>query len=487
VLDAPDPSPQGAPARAVVGHATPASRPPGLTFDFVAVSSLMQDAITARKLPGAVVLIGHKGDVLYHRAFGSRRFEGKSGSSDSFPPSGPMTEDTVFDVASLTKCLATATSIMQLWEHGKVHIDDPVHKYLPGFNAGNDPLRAQVTIRMLLTHTSGEPGDLDLTDSWGLAGGQATQGIHRGLTTPLQSRPGEEFCYSDVNFILLGALIETVTGQLLDDYVRRNIFAPLGMSDTSYLPAAKAWGPHELHGAAVCAVPTPQESSPPVCPPGTWSVRLVPRIAPTAPDHEGNPVVNPNYGNLLRGTVHDPTARRMGGVAGHAGLFSTARDIGIFAQALLDRLADRPSQFPLQQTTITLMTTPGQPGHTPWQLQAANEAARTPTATAATGTNQPPATACPAIAGQNLRGFGWDIDTAYSVARGRIFPIGSFGHTGFTGTSLWVDPGSETYLVILSNAIHPRGESPITALRGEIATATAEALRLDGGTSLAEP
>jgi CubicO group peptidase (beta-lactamase class C family) len=170
------------------------------------------------------------------------------------------------------------------------------------------------------------------------------------------------------------------------------------------------------------------------------------RIAPTARDGD-TPGINPDYGHLLRGTVHDPTARRMGGVSGSAGVFSTVGDIGRFAQALLDRRAGRPSAFPLMRSTVELMTTPQQPGHT---------------------------------AGQDLRGLGWDIDTAHSRPRGTIFPIGSFGHTGFTGVTLWMDPGSDTYVVILANVIHQPGGPPIADLSGDVATETARTLGLYG-------
>jgi CubicO group peptidase (beta-lactamase class C family) len=205
----------------------------------------------------------------------------------------------------------------------------------------------------------------------------------------------------------------------------------------------------------------------------------LPRIAPTARDEEGRgePGSNPDIDYLLRGTVHDPTARRMGGVAGHAGVFSTARDIGVYAQALLDRLAGRPSKFPLAQATLQLMTTPQQPGHSAQQLQAANVAARE----AAVATPDPLlAPEYPAIQGQVLRGLGWDIDSGHSWPRGAIFPVGSFGHTGFTGTSVWVDPGSDTFVILLTNAIHVRGSRPLSDLQGELATVAAQSLGLYG-------
>jgi CubicO group peptidase (beta-lactamase class C family) len=159
-------------------------------------------------------------------------------------------------------------------------------------------------------------------------------------------------------------------------------------------------------------------------------------------------------------------------------VFSTAHDVRIYAQALLDRLAGRPSEFPLAQTTLELMTTPQQPGHAAQQLQAANDAARKAVAKRPNTTHPLLAPHYPAITGQNLRGFGWDIDTPLSMPRGMVFPIGSFGHTGFTGTSLWLDPGSDTYIVLLTNSIHTRGSPPISDLRGEVATAAAQALGL---------
>jgi len=444
--------------------------------DFATVSKLINNAIAADKLPGAVLVIGHDGDTAFHQAYGSRKLAGEPGLDGSPAPAEPMTEDTIFDLASLTKILATTTAVMQLYEQGKVQFDDPVQTYLPDFNTANDPQRALVTVRMLLTHTSGEPGDVDLRDAWGLERADKTEGIHRALTTPLESGPGEVFRYSDINFILLGELIERVTGEALDVYAHRNVFAPLGMEDTRYLPPAKACGPYTMRGATLAWAP-PEE--PVDCPAGTWDTSLLSRIAPT--EHDGDnradPSKNPDFDYLLRGTVDDTTAWRMGGVAGHAGVFSTAHDVSIFAQALLDRLAGRPSKFPLKQATVELMTTPQQPGHTAQQLEAANAATREAIAKTPNRIYPLLAPHYPAIRGQNLRGFGWDIDTDLSV-RGMIFPIGSFGHTGFTGTSIWIDPGSDTYVVLLANSIHTPGSPPMTILRGEVATATAQALHL---------
>jgi CubicO group peptidase (beta-lactamase class C family) len=474
------PQTSAAPARVPTAAATP-TLPPIVapTPDFAAVSTLMNDAIAAHRLPGAVVMIGHGGKVVFQQAYGSRKLAGEPGLDGSPAPAEPMTEDTIFDMASLTKPLATATAVMQLYEQGKVGFDDPVQQYLPDFNTANDPQRANVTVRMLLTHTSGETGDVDLKDPWGLDGADKKEGLRRALTTPLESGPGERFRYSDINFILLGALVENVTAEAEDDYVAQHVFAPLGMEETRYFPPAKVCGPHTIRGAAIGWAPASEAAA---CSAGTWSIDMLSRIAPTARDEEGraDPGRNPDLDYLLRGTVHDTTARRMGGVAGHAGLFSTAHDVSIYAQALLDRLAGRPSEFPLEQATLELMTTPQQPGHTPHQLQAANDATREAVATKPNTTDPLLAPQYPAITGQDLRGFGWDIDTRLSVSRGLVFPIGSFGHTGFTGTTLWIDPGSETYVVLLSNSIHVRGSQPIQELRGDVATATARALRLYG-------
>jgi SSS family transporter len=385
-------------------------------YDFGGVSVLLDQAIAGKKLPGAVVLINHDGRTVFEQAYGNRALE---------PAVEPMTEDTIFDMASLTKCLVTATAVMQLYEAHKLQVDDPVAKYLPEFAANG---KQAVTIRELLTHYSGLPEDLDLKDAWGLAAPDKAEGVRRAMNAPLETVPGTHFKYSDINFITLGVLVEKVSGERLEDYAQEHIFGPLKMTHTRYLPN------------------------------GVW----IPNIAPTAYDNEGTAATNPDYDKLLRGTVHDPTTRRMGGVAGHAGVFSTAGDVALFAQALLDRLAGRPSDFPLKESTLQLMTEPEQPS-------TAVSGATIFTADGKTTT------------GVATRGFGWDINSAFSRPRGEVFPIGSFGHTGFTGTSLWMDPASDTFVVLLSNAIHPRGAPPISVVRGQVASGAARALRLYAG------
>nr|WP_234711833.1 serine hydrolase domain-containing protein [Mycolicibacterium setense] len=447
------------------------------TGDFTPVSKLVNDSIAAHRLPGAVVQVGHGGNVVFRQAYGSRKLDGEPGLDGVPAPAEPMTEDTIFDLASLSKSIATTTAFMQLYEQGKVTFDDPVQTYLPDFNPTDDPRRAQVTVRMLLTHTSGIAGDLSLDGPWGLDKADKAEGIHRALGAWVVYGPGELFHYSDINFILVGTIIERITGRPLDQYVRDNVFAPLGLSETRYLPAAKACGPHQIRGTAIAFDPDAPKVND--CPEGTWSTDLLSRIAPTALD-EDTPGLNPDYGRPLRGTVHDPTARRMGGVAGSAGVFATVSDVGRFAQALLDRLAGRPSTFPLKQETVELMTTPQQPGHTADQVEAADNATRRAVENTPNTTDPLLAPHYPAIDGQDLRGFGWDIDTAHSRPRGLIFPVGSFGHTGFTGVTLWMDPGSDTYVAVLANVIHQRGGPPIAKLSGEIATESARALHLYG-------
>lgn len=453
---------------------TPSPVPAVPAPEFAAVAALIDDAIAAHRLPGAVVEIGHNGAVAYRQAFGVRKLAGEPGLYGSPTPAEPMTVDTMFDLASLSKIPSTAVAVMQLYEQGRIGIDDPLQSYLPAFNPTGDPRRAQVTVRMLLTHYSGIAGDLSLDAPWGLNPADKAEGIRRALAAQVVFPPGELFHYSDINFVLLGAIVEKLSGEPIDVTAQQNIFTPLDMANTRYLPPAKACGPHWIRGTALVL----RRSGPEVdeCAPGTWSTDMLSRIAPTArdDDNRSDPTKNPDFGHLLRGTVHDPTARRMGGVAGSAGVFSTAADLGRFAQALLDRLAGRPSDFPLNRSTVELMTTPQQPGHDDSQLEAANQAAAGTSGSA----HRLLAPSYPAIAGQNLRGFGFDIDTGQSSPRGALFPVGSFGHTGFTGTTLWIDPASDTYVVILANVIHQPGGPPIARLSGEVATTAARILQL---------
>jgi uncharacterized protein YbbC (DUF1343 family)/CubicO group peptidase (beta-lactamase class C family) len=347
--------------------------------DFQAIDAIVQKAVDDGNIPGAVVLIGHNGKVVYRKAFGSRSLE---------PTHEPMTVDTIFDLASLTKCVATATSVMKLIEDGRVRLNDPVSAYLPDFAQNG---KADITVRELLTHYSGLSPDLDLKAPW--QGRESA--YHMAMQVKPQYPPGSRFLYSDINFETLGFIVEKVTGTPLNDFASTNIYAPLGMKDTRFLP------------------------------PSEWTAR----IAPTQYDENGK---------MLRGTVHDPTARRMGGVAGHAGLFSTADDLSKFAEDMLS------GHKVLSATATEKMSTPQQP---------ANAA--------------------------SLRGLGWDIDSPFASNRGELLPVGSFGHTGFTGTSLWIDPITNTYIILLTNAVHPNGGKGATvSLRSRVATAVVESLDL---------
>jgi SSS family transporter len=431
-------------------------------YDFSAASAAIEKAIAEKKLPGAILLVGHGGKVVFEQAYGVRKYAGEPGLDGKPSPAEPMTVDTIFDMASLTKCLVTATAVMQLVEQGKVDVDAPVVKYLPEFGVNG---KEKVTVRELLTHYSGLPPDVNLKDAWGLAKPDKAEGIRRAMNATLDSVPGTRFVYSDVNFITLGALVEKVSGETLDVYASEHIFGPLAMRHTRYLPINRACGMSDVPPYSLQAHTPPIVSSKYIVEcdhPGSWPAELiVPKTAPTQHDNEGTAETNPDFDHLLRGTVHDPTTRRMGGVAGQAGVFSTAEDVARFAQALLDRLAGRASNFPLKRQTLELMTRPELP-------KTAMSGATIFTADGK------------ATTGVAARGFGWDLNSAFSRPRGEVFPIGSFGHTGFTGTSLWMDPGSDTYVVLLANSVHPRGAVPISPLRGEVATDVGKALGIGG-------
>jgi len=345
---------------------------------FKTVDAIVERAVEDGNIPGAVLVIGHNGKVIHRRAFGSRSLE---------PAREAMTTDTIFDLASLTKCIATATSVMRLVEEGRIRLSDSVATYLPDFAQNG---KKDITIRDLMTHYSGLPPDLDLKSSWS---GRETA-YQMSMREKPANPPGSQFVYSDINFETLGFLVEKITGEPLNEYASANIFKPLGMKDTRFLPLRE------------------------------WT----PRIAPTEFDEQGH---------MLRGTVHDPTARRMGGVAGHAGLFSTADDLALFAEDFLSGFTV------LSRPAVDKMSSPQQPPN-----------------------------------GTVLRGLGWDIDSPFSTNRGEFLPVGSFGHTGFTGTSLWIDPVTDTYIVLLTNAVHPRGGKSTVTLRSKVATAVVQALGL---------
>ena len=343
------------------------------------IEAVIQDGIRQGECPGAVVLVGHQGKIVYRRAFGNRSL---------VPAKEPMTADTVFDLASLTKVVATTTAIMQLVEQGKIRLQEPVSEYWPEFKANG---KDEITVRELMTHYSGLQPDLDLKPEWSGYGTALRMIIGESPVAP----PGTRFIYSDINFETLGELVRRVSGEPLDVYCAKHIFTPLGMKDTKFNPPAI----------------------------------MRQRIAPT--EYKGR--------KLLWGEVNDPTSYNMGGVAGHAGIFSTADDLAIFAQMLLDGGTYQGVRI-LSPPSVEKMSTP----------------------------QNPP--------GKHvLRGLGWDIDSSFSSSRGELFPIGSYGHTGYTGTSIWIDPSSKTFIIILTSRLHPNGKGDVVGLRARVATVVAAA------------
>ncbi len=365
------------------------------------IDAVVDAAIRTGELPGAVVLVGHQGETVYARAFGARSVHG---------PPDPMTLDTVFDLASLTKVVATTISVMLLVEEGRLGLRDRVASHIPEFTGDG---RDRITIEQLLTHVSGLPPDLPLEEVFE----GADEAIARTVAVGPDAPPGARFIYSDLNFMLLAEVVRRISGETLDRFAQARIFVPLGMRDTGFRPAPS----------------------------------LAPRVAPT---EACAPLAWPCGGPgavMLRGRVHDPTARRMGGVAGHAGLFSTAGDLARFCLMLLGggALDGVRVLSPRSAARMTQVSTP---------LHLADR-----------------------------RGLGWDIDSRYSSNRGDLFGVGSFGHTGFTGTSIWLDPASDTFVVFLSSRVHPDGAGNVTALRGRVATLAAAALSGAAADSAAAP
>ena len=337
--------------------------------EFSGIARIVRGEIRAGRIPGAVVLIGSEGKIVYRRAFGYAALR---------PRKIPMRAGTAFDLASLTKVVATTTAIMQLAEAGKLDLDAPAARYWPAFAANG---KAAITVRELLTHYSGLAPDLDLRTQW------------RGYGTALRmivgerprTAPGTRYRYSDINFEVLGEIVRRVSGEPLDAYCAEHIFRPLGMRRTGFRPA-------------------PSQRS---------------RIAPTA------------YidGKLRWGQVHDPSAWRMGGVAGHAGLFSTADDLATFSQMLLDGGTLHGARI-LRRSSVDQMTAPQSPPGRP-----------------------------------RLRGLGWDLAAPFAPDAASLAPVGAYDHTGFTGTMLEVDPVSQTFLIVLTNRVHPFGKGDAGPLR----------------------
>ncbi len=343
-----------------------------LAADFHQIAAIVREGIVAGETPGAVVVVADRDHILYRQAFGDRQLE---------PIREPMTVDTVFDLASLTKPIATATSVMTLVQNGMLDLDHPVATYLPEFAANG---KASITIRDLLLHVGGIIADNSINDY--------RQGTDESWKRIYQLKPiadrREKFIYSDVGFLTLGKVVQRVSGKTLDQYAHEFIFGPLGMTETTFNPD---------HLLAARAAPTERRD-------GRW----------------------------IRGQVHDPRAHLLGGVAGHAGLFSTADDLVRYGQMMLGkgRLADT---CVLKPSVFMTMTTP----------RAVPNGTRT---------------------------LGWDHRSPYSSNRGKSLSDAAFGHGGFTGTVLWIDPEKDRVFIFLSNRLHPDGQGSVNKIAGRIAT-----------------
>ena len=342
------------------------------------IDEIVAEGLEAKKMPGCVVLVARQGKVVFFKAYGNRRVE---------PSTEAMTTDTVFDMASITKPVATATSILLLVEQGKLGLDDRVVEHWPEFGQHG---KEAITVRQLLIHQGGLIPDNAL--------GDYADGPEKSLANicglELQSPPGTKFAYTDVGFIVLGELVRRLTGQDVHSFSQQHIFGPLGMSETGYLPADD----------------------------------LKTRAAPTEQRDD----------QWIQGEVHDPRAHKLGGVAGHAGLFSTAEDLAVYAQMMHGR-GQYAGVRVMKPETVALMTE----SH-------------------------------PVSSGR--RALGWDMRTGYSSNRGEGFSDRAFGHGGFTGTVLWIDPELELSVIFLSNRVHPNGKGAINPLAGKIGTLVASAI-----------
>ncbi|HEY3480423.1 MAG TPA: serine hydrolase, partial [Streptomyces sp.] len=339
-----------------------------------AADEAIRDSVAASEVPGAVLIVGQGDQILHRKVLGWRA---------TVPHPELMTAETIFDIASLTKVVATTPSVLKLWEAGKVDLNAPLGQYLKEFSG---PAFQDVTVARLLTHSAGMP---DLPSREAMAKGfpdAARIQARAGLAVA----PGTVFLYSDTGFILLGELVRRVSGQPLDRFAQRQFYTPLGMRDTAFIP------------------------------PASWRKR----IAPTE-------VVNAH--GPLRGVVHDGNARLLHGVAGHAGVFSTAADLSRFCRMLLNggQLGGRRY---LKEATVRAMFAPH-------------------------------------VIGESTRGLGWDISSPYSRTLGAYFPAGSVGHTGYTGTAIWMDPASQVYMILLTNRVHPYGKGDVAELRRRISAA----------------
>ena len=386
----PTPAPISTPAPTPVPTASPSARAPAIgTADrFAAVDAAITAALESGKMPGCVLIVGRQDEVLLRKAYGSRAL---------LPERVPMTLDTVFDLASLTKPLATSTSLMILVERGKVDLRAPASRYVPEL-AKLPPF----TIEQLLTHTSGLPAATPIADyaSPTVTDHSAVMRVLGDtLVGKLKAAPGERFLYSDVGFVILEEIVRRRSGKDVTTFTRDEIWTPLGMAETGYLP-----------GPALRA-----------------------RAAPT----------EPRDGQFMLGDVHDPRARAMGGVAGHAGVFSTADDLSRYARAMLGKGALDGRRI-VSERTFDAWT------------------ARHETSSGG-------------------RALGWDKDSRFATHRSALLSPRAFGHGGYTGTVMWIDPGRDLYVVFLSNRVHPDGKGAVNPLVAELATLAIDAVDVRTG------
>jgi CubicO group peptidase (beta-lactamase class C family) len=327
--------------------------------------------------PGAVIVIGRHGRVAFQRAYGDRTL---------VPRREPMRLDALFDIASLTKVVVTAPAIMQLNEAGRLSLDERLGDLIPACNVAD---RRDIRVRQLLAHESGLRGVF--TERTLRRIGSYQDAVAMACAETMSGRPGAQLRYSDLNYVLLGDIVRRVSGEELDQYAYRHILRPLGMQETYFNP------PAALHA------------------------RLV-----------GEDVVT--------GQVENGVATRMGGVAGHSGLYSTAADLAVFSAMLLNGGVWQGGRI-LSEASVTRMTT------------AMVRHAR------------------------GTRGYGFDIATGFSGSRGGLFPCDSFGHTGYSGVSMWLDRRSDTFVIVLTNRLHPAGKGDVKLLREEVATIAAGSLQ----------
>ncbi len=330
------------------------------------IDHVIERGITAGGYPGAAVVVGRRGSAVWEKGFGRLGWSASDADVDA--------QSSIYDLASLTKVVGTTTALMILYDDGKIQLDDPVSKFVPDFTGANKEL---VTIRMLLEHRSGMPAGRDI---WRVASSPA-DARRAIIETPLVFRPDQYYEYSDLGADLLGFVVEGASGKPLDQFLRERVFQPLGMVNTAFRP----------------------------------SDTLRARIAPTE--------VNPPRGYPLRGEVHDENAYALGGVAGHAGIFSTAADLSVFAQMMLNGGAFEGKRL-ITDSTVALFTK------------------------RASGT----------------RALGWDTCGGHGSC-GKYLSDHAYGHTGFTGTSLWIDPDREMFVILLTNRVHAaRAKRPATVI-----------------------